>query len=78
MNPLITTLACISLVLLIVSVACYIHTTNSIINSKDATIRRLIVENKSLREKVNVSKRTVEIHDNRVDSANIPDYDQKW
>lgn len=78
MNPLIMTLTGVTFSILIAVITLYIHTSNSVTKSQDETIRKLIAENKALKEEMSIAKRTVEIHDNRVDSANIPDYDQKW
>lgn len=73
------TFAVVSLVVLIACLIAYAHNTNSIIRMQEKQIARLRTDNMRLQAAIHKAQRTkvtrvVEIHDNRIDPDNIPEF----
>ena len=74
------TFALVSLVVLIACLIAYAHNTNSIIRIQEKQIARLRTENFRLQAALSNRRngtarvQVVEIHDNRIDEQNIPEF----
>lgn len=64
----------IALVILIACIIAYSHYTNSIIKDQEKKIAKLQTENFRLQAKLRNKVRVVEIHDDRIDPENIPEF----
>ena len=77
------TFALVSLVILIACIFAYRYYTNSIIKDQEKEIARLNTEIFRLQAKLhranfrNASK-VIEIHDDRIDPENVPDFNKEW
>ncbi len=73
------TFACVALFILIAAIVAYANNSNSIIKMQEKQIASLRKENKRLQATLyQVSRRkepkVIEIHDNRIDPENVPDF----
>ena len=68
------TFALVALVILIACIIAYSYYTNSIIKDQEKQIAKLKTENFRLQAKFRNNVRVVEIHDDRIDPENIPEY----
>lgn len=66
--------AIITLVVLIACIIAYSYYTNSIIKDQEKQIAKLKTENFRLKAKLRNKVRVVEIHDDRIDPENIPEF----
>lgn len=66
--------AIIALVVLIACIIAYSYYTNSIIKDQEKQIAKLQTENFRLQAKLRNKVRVVEIHDDRIDPENIPEF----
>ena len=78
------TFASTALVFLIATIIAYVHNSNSIIRKQEKQIARQQTEIFRLQAKVDryvkrrPSPQVIEIHDDRIDPENVPDYEQDW
>lgn len=68
------TFALVALVIFIASFIAYSYYTNSIIKDQEKQIAKLQTENLRLQAKLRNKVRVVEIHDDRIDPENIPEF----
>lgn len=73
-----------ALVFLIATIIAYVHNSNSIIRKQEKQIARQQTEIFRLQAKVDryvkrrPSPQIIEIHDDRIDPENVPNFDKEW
>ena len=78
------TFGAVALVGLIACMIAYVHNTNSIIRIQEKQIARQQTEIFRLQAKVDryvkrrPSSQVIEIHDDRIDPENVPDFNKEW
>ena len=78
------TFALVSLVILIACIIAYSYYTNSIIKDQEKQIAKLHTEVFRLQAKADRNKKrkpapqVIEIHDDRVDPNNVPNFEKDW
>lgn len=78
------TFASTALVFLIATIIAYVHNSNSIIRKQEKQIARQQTEIFRLQAKVDryvkrrPSPQVIEIHDDRIDPENVPDFNKEW
>ena len=78
------TFASTALVFLIATIIAYVHNSNSIIRKQEKQIARQQTEIFRLQAKVDryvkrrPSPQVIEIHDDRIDPENVPNFDKEW
>lgn len=78
------TFASTALIFLIATIIAYVHNSNSIIRKQEKQIARQQTEIFRLQAKVDryvkrrPSPQVIEIHDDRIDPENVPNFDKEW